>query len=97
MLLEITGVTSGTSPYNIYVCDPSNTSCFFIATVGSFLPPIEINTESYFPNSPAVYLKIIDGTFCEKLILIECGVYTFQDSNVFIFMDGDINVFQNSV
>lgn len=95
MLIEITGVTSGTSPYNIYLCDSNNVGCFFITTVTSFLTPVVINSESYFPNSPAVYLKILDGALCEKLILLDCGVYVFQNSNVFIFMDGNINVFQN--
>lgn len=95
MIIEITGVTSGTSPYNVYVCDTNNTFCFFVATVASFTPTLTINTENYFPNSPAVYLKILDGTLCEKLYLLECGVYLFQDGSVFIFMDGDINVFQN--
>ena len=94
MLIEVTGVTSGTSPYNIYVCDSNNNGCFFITAVTSFSPTVVINTDNFFPNAPAVYLKILDGTLCEKLYLLECGVYSFQDGNVFIFMDGDINVFQ---
>lgn len=95
MLIEVTGVTSGTSPYNIYICDSNNTACFFITAVTSFNPSVIIDTDNFFPNSPAVYLKILDGGSCEKLYLLECGVYIFQDGNVFLFMDGDIDVFQN--
>jgi hypothetical protein len=94
MLVTITGITSGTSPYNIYVCDSNNTACFFVTGVTSIPPSVVFDTDSFFPYAPAVYLKILDGTLCEKLYLLECGLYGFQNSNIFIFMDGDINVFQ---
>lgn len=95
MLITITGITSGSSPYNIYICDSNNTACFYVSGVTSIPPSVVIDTDNFFPNAPAVYLKILDGTLCEKLYLLECGVYLFQNGNVFIFMDGDINVFQN--
>lgn len=94
MLITITGVTSGNSPYNIYVCDSNNAACFYVTGVTNIPPSIIIDTDNFFPNAPAVYLKILDGTLCERLYLLECGVYNFQDTNIFIFMDGDINVFQ---
>jgi len=28
----ITGVTGGVEPYDVYVCQPNNTSCFYILT-----------------------------------------------------------------
>ena len=94
MLIEITGVTSGTSPYNIYVCDSNNTACFFVTGVTSFSPSLVIDTDSFFPNLQAVYLKIIDGTLCEKLFLLECGGYIFQDGDLYLFMDGNQYTFQ---
>ena len=94
MLIEITGVTSGTSPYNIYVCDSNNVACFFVTGVSSFNPSVIINTENYFPTAPAVYLKILDGSLCEKLFLLDCGGYIFQDGNLYLFMDGSQYTFQ---
>ena len=94
MLITITGITSGSSPYNIYICDSNNTACFYVSGVTSIPPSVVIDTDNFFPNAPAVYLKILDGTLCEKLYLLECGVYSFQDTNILIFMDGNINVFQ---
>jgi hypothetical protein len=94
MLITITGITSGSSPYNIYICDSNNTACFYVSGVTSIPPSVVIDTDNFFPNAPAVYLKILDGTLCEKLYLLECGVYSFQNTNIFIFMDGNINVFQ---
>ena len=94
MLITITGITSGSSPYNIYICDSNNTACFYVSGVTSIPPSVVIDTDNFFPNAPAVYLKILDGTLCEKLYLLECGVYNLQDTNIFIFMDGNINVFQ---
>ncbi len=94
MLITITGITSGSSPYNIYICDSNNTACFYVSGVTSIPPSVVIDTDNFFPNAPAVYLKILDGILCEKLYLLECGVYSFQDTNIFIFMDGNINVFQ---
>ena len=94
MLIEITGVTSGTSPYNIYVCDSNNAACFFVTGVTSFSPSLVIDTDNFFPNLQAVYLKIIDGTLCEKLFLLECSGYIFQDGDLYLFMDGNQYTFQ---
>lgn len=94
MIIQITGVTSGTSPYNIYICDSNNIGCFFVSGVTTIPPSVTIDTENYFPNAQAVYIKIIDGSICEKLYLQECGGYIYQDDVVVIFMDANNFVFQ---
>ena len=38
--VNINGITGGTEPYDVYVCQPNNTSCFYISTImDSYLNP----------------------------------------------------------
>ena len=64
MLIEISGVTGGQSPYDIFLCTTANTSCFFISG-NTFIPPnIIINSEDYFPNEEVLLLRLIDTNGC---------------------------------
>lgn len=94
MLITITGSTSGTSPYNIYICDATNTSCFYVSGVTSIPPSVVIDTDNYFPNEDSLNLKIIDGSMCEKSIPLNCIGYIYQNNVVVIFMDGNDYLFQ---
>ena len=94
MLIEITRVTSGTSPYNIYICDSNNIGCFFVSGVTTFPPSVIIDTDNFFPSETSFYLKIIDGAICEKLYLLDCINYIYQNNVVVIFMDDNNYVFQ---
>lgn len=85
--VTINSVTSGTSPYDIWVCDvcgPSGT-CQYISTTSvipfSFvLPPV-------FETYISYVVKIIDSNGC-----VYCdsdSIYKqFQNSDLFEFMDG---------
>ena len=64
MIIEITGVTSGTSPYDIYLCNWDLTSCFYISGVTNIPPNVYIDSDNYFPNLELLQLKIIDGIGC---------------------------------
>jgi len=64
MIIDITGVTSGTSPYDIYLCDWTLTSCFYVSGVTSIPPTIHIDSDNYFPNLDLLQIKIIDGAGC---------------------------------
>jgi hypothetical protein len=64
MILEITGVTSGQSPYDIFLCNTGGTSCFFISG-NTFIPPnVLIDTQNYFPNEETLLLRLIDTNGC---------------------------------
>ncbi len=42
--VNINGITGGTEPYDVYVCQPNNTSCFYISTImDSDLNPYEFD------------------------------------------------------
>jgi hypothetical protein len=64
MIIEITGVTSGQSPYDIFLCNTGGTSCFFVSG-NTFIPPnIFIDTEDYFPGEETLLLRLIDTNGC---------------------------------
>ncbi len=95
MLIQITGTTGGASPYDIFLCDPTNISCFYISGVTSIPATVVIDTQNYFPNESFLYLKIIDTNGCIYSTEIDCGtVKRFQDAISFIFMDGYGYIFQ---
>lgn len=64
MIIEITGVTSGQSPYDIFLCDSGGTGCFFISGNTNIPPSIVFDTENYFPNVEKLLLKIVDTNGC---------------------------------
>ena len=64
MIIEITGVTSGLTPFDVYLCDTGYTSCFLISGSCIIPPTIVINTNLYFPNQNEVGIKLIDSNGC---------------------------------
>ena len=95
-VLELTSV-SGSNPYDIYVCDITNTYCFLVSgstiipPLFSFIvpPPLDEVTE--------LLLKIIDNNACEKFYYYSCfdqPIKQFQDLVIFNFMDGEIYQFE---
>ena len=89
MIIQITGDTGGVEPYDIFLCDPTNTSCFYVSGLTSIPATVEINTDNYFPNETVLYIRIIDinGCLYSKEIDCECQK-AFQDLIFFNFMDG---------
>lgn len=64
MIVEITGVTSGQSPYDIFLCNSGGTSCFFISGNTQIPPNIYIDSEDYFPGEEKLLLRLIDTNGC---------------------------------
>ena len=63
--VNINGITGGTEPYNVYVCQPNNTSCFYISTImDSDLNPYEFYIPAPYDNSPAYLIKLVDSNDC---------------------------------
>jgi hypothetical protein len=94
MLIEITGVTSGQAPYDVFICNQANTSCFLV-TGGTNIPPTLIfDTELYFPYEQVVTLKIIDLFGCQITDIVVCRAKIFQDDFGFKYMDDNNYIFQ---
>ena len=92
--LPITSI-SGTSPFDIYVCDATITYCFFVATIISAPYTFEIP----FPldATTPIILKIVDGNNCERIYSLNCQeLYgkQFEDFAVFLFQDASIYIFE---
>ena len=63
--VNINGITGGTEPYNVYVCQPNNTSCFYISTImDSDLNQFEFDIPAPYDNSPAYFIKLVDSNDC---------------------------------
>ena len=67
MAVEVTinGIT-GTSPYDLYICQPNGTGCFYISTVTQ--TQINAGYDFFIPepydNGSAYMLKVIDSQNC---------------------------------
>jgi hypothetical protein len=95
MIINITGDTGGVEPYDVFLCDPTNTGCFYISGLTTIPATVEINTQYYFPNETFLYLKIVDTIGCVKLYELDCVAQkAFQDEIYFDFMDGVGYIFQ---
>lgn len=64
MIIQITGVTSGNSPYDVFLCDTGYTSCFLISGSCTIPPTVIIDTDYFFPNYNYVGLKLVDTNGC---------------------------------
>ena len=100
LILQINGITGGTSPYNLYACDAYGNQCVIFATLTTPIPSsgITLNIPSQFNNVPAIGIKIIDSNGCEQFILLNCGEgkgKIYQSGEVFLFMDGNIYIFED--
>jgi len=68
--VTISSIT-GQSPYNVFVCQPDGSSCFYITTISSTSYVFDI--PSPYNTSPSYMLKVIDNDNC-----IISGVTTVQ-------------------
>jgi hypothetical protein len=94
MIIQITGVTSGVSPYDVYICDPTNAGCFLVSGNTNIPPIVTINSDLFFPNEQIVYVKLVDIFGCVLSQEVVCGGKIFQDDFGFSFMDDIYFVFQ---
>ena len=100
MAHEITVSTIiGTPPFDVYVCDITNTYCFFVSGITTVPPNFIFTVPSPLENVDSLLLKIIDSTGCEKFIYYSCStnpepLKQFQDYEEFFFMDNIIYRFQ---
>lgn len=59
--VTISGIT-GTSPYDVYVCQPNGSGCFYVDTVSTI--PYVFTIPQPYDTSLAYMLKIIDSQNC---------------------------------
>ncbi len=82
-IVTINSVTSGTSPYDIWVCDTCYGTCQYINT--TLTVPYSFSLPTVYETYPSYTIKIIDDNGCVYCL----DTYKqFQDSVLFEFMDG---------
>lgn len=59
--VNINAIT-GQSPYDVYICQPDGTSCFYISTITAL--PYTFNIPSPYDISDEYMLKVIDNNNC---------------------------------
>ena len=55
---------SGASPFNIYLCDPSNITCIYIDTIPSSSLPYEFPVPVIMGTQTSFNLKVVDANGC---------------------------------
>ena len=63
----------GTSPYDLYVCDVTNTLCVFISGLTSVPPSYTFIVPPPLNTSGSLLIKIIDGDGCERFEYYACS------------------------
>jgi len=61
--VTISNIT-GATPYDIYICQPDGTSCFYINTIGSMQLPYEFDIPTPYNTGTSYMLKAIDNNNC---------------------------------
>ena len=95
-IIQLTSI-SGTSPYDIYVCDITNTYCYLVSGSTVLPPLISFVVPSPLESVTKLLLKLIDSNGCSKFYYYECTEYPvkqFQDLEIFQFMDGEVYQFE---
>ena len=70
--IQITSVT-GTSPYDVYVCDVFGLNCNLVGTIPVSVPPtVAFYIPTIFDYAPAVMVKVIDFNNCETFHIETC-------------------------
>ena len=84
-LISIDSTISGTSPYDIWVCDTCYGTCQYIDTITT--TPYTFILPSVYETYSSYVIKLIDDNGC---VYCESNSYNkqFQNSDLFEFMDG---------
>jgi hypothetical protein len=90
--IDITGISGGTVPINIYVCDEYGNNCAFLGTSpGVFVLPTLLQTAT------TIMVKVVDSGGCIYFKLITCELETFviltEFGDFLTSEDGDTLVF----
>jgi hypothetical protein len=69
--ITITNIT-GSTPFDVYVCDITNTLCVFITGLTSCPPSYTFTVPSPLDTSGSLLVKIIDDEDCERFEYYSC-------------------------
>jgi hypothetical protein len=91
--LTIDSISSGTQPYDVWVCDTCYGTCQYINTISASTLPYSFTLPTIYESYISYVVKIIDKNGC-----VYCDAPSkykqFQDDIIFDFMDGTPFEFQ---
>ena len=58
---------SGSTPFNVYLCDQSNVTCIYIDSVSSSSLPYTFQVPSILENQNIYNIKVIDNNGCTSI------------------------------
>jgi hypothetical protein len=61
--VTISNIT-GATPYDIYICQPDGTSCFYMNTITTAQLPYEFDIPVPYDTASQYMLKVIDNNNC---------------------------------
>ena len=73
--IQITSIT-GTSPYDVYVCDYTNTFCFLVTGATVMPPYVTFDVPPPLANVSPIIVKLIDSNGCEFFEPFQCPTPT---------------------
>jgi hypothetical protein len=87
-IVTLNTITSGTSPYDVWVCDECGIygTCQYIATITTV--PYSFTLPVSFEAMNSYVIKIIDANKCEFCSDSFCTYKQFEDLICFEFQDG---------
>jgi hypothetical protein len=56
---------SGSTPFDVYVCDTGMTSCVYVSTINSVDLPYTFEVPIIYANSTGFNLRVIDDNECQ--------------------------------
>ena len=86
---------SGTSPFDLYVCDQTISYCFFVASISG--SPYTFNVPPPLDQANPIVLQIFDANGCEMIQPLSCQeIYgkEFEDFHIFLFQDASIYLYE---
>lgn len=94
--VSITGIT-GCSPFNIYVCDITYSYCVLVSGSTTIPPYISFLVPPPLDVADSILLVIQDSCGCSSFTYLQCPDKgkLFQNTEVFLFMGGDVYLFEN--
>jgi hypothetical protein len=93
--ITINSVTSGLSPYNVYVCDQCfGGTCQYIDTFSDAILPFSFNLPTSFETYTSYVVKLEDSNGCVYCETSASSAKQFQDGEYFEFMDGEEYLFE---
>ena len=69
--IEISG-TTGTSPYDIYLCDITNSYCYLMSGSTSIPPSVTFIVHPPLDDVNSLLIKLVDFNGCEIFHYYEC-------------------------